>query len=173
MAVITNTEKSLVANFMVNQGPLYLCIGKNTTWESVGMGSDLVPPVESATETTVIEPLVYKTVEVLKYAKLDPTNGTITYRTSKYSVTDNWQTAYAEGYNALYIMTTLTRDQLPVDISYRIVAFLINTIATPDINGVAYPADVTEPGLLFALDYRRPMTRFSDQSEIVEMVIPI
>ena len=178
MSILTNVERTYLVKAFINQPDLVLCIGKPTPWESTHAGSsDLTPPVESADLTEVIEPIVYKTINQLRFAKLDP-SGTVNYRGSLYAVTDDEEVAFTENYNAAYIRVDLHQDKLPIDTAFRVVGIYKEVSGVFNIDGVSYPEgddptyEVTNPGTLILVDYRRPVTRAIDQTEIFELVIP-
>lgn len=177
MSILTNEARTRLAKAFITQSNLAVCIGKPTTWESTHEGySDLIPPPEFSTVTDVLEPIAYKTLDTLVYAKLDPA-GTVNYRGSLYSTTDDYAFAVANGYTSVYLRADLRQDQLPVSIAYRVIGLYADVDGVFNSLGVSYPSGddatyfVSNPGKLLLLDYRRPVIRAVDQTEVFELIL--
>ena len=82
MSVITNKQRSLLAKSIVDQQNMTIGIGKSTSWESTHSGySDMAPPPEYPSTEVLLDPIAYKIIDKVMYAKLDA-NGDVNYRGS-------------------------------------------------------------------------------------------
>lgn len=232
MSVITNKQKTILAQSFIEQGPMMMCIGKPTPWTNPY--SDNSPAPEKSIIDEVNDPIAYKLLgtgplddlihqSTIAYAKVDAT-GTIEYRGAVYKITTNFQTAFDEGYTSVFIRGTLIGNEIDTDIAFRQIGLYINSVLDgavndnqvayplPDVSsvwntGVAYTEGqfvtfndlyyvctltntagtfnddlaagkwsryncVTDPGTLIVIDYRKPLYRSNDQSEVLELILP-
>jgi len=186
MAVLTSKQKTLLANAFIEQGALVMCIGNPDTLTGAWPEpySDSYPQPEISDTTEIINPIAYKllgdgavidpvTQSTIAFAKVDNVNGTVEYNGSMYAITTSFSEAINNGYTSVYVKGTLIRTEVDPLIAYRIVGLFIQTIGIFDgETNVALPAAITSPGILTLISNRKPVYRDTDQSEVIELIIP-
>lgn len=184
MAIITNKQKALLANKLIEQGSFTLCIGKSDVW--LEPYNDSFPEPASAMSTSIDDPIAYKFISngpiiddtrqvAVAYAKVDNIDGTIEYQGTRYRLTTDFSVALNDlsgPFTAVYIKAAIIRDEVDPTTSFRRVGVFLNTVGTFDENGIALPAAITDQGMLIIIDNRKPLFRNIDQSEVFEVIIP-
>lgn len=167
MAAI-NTNGSHVSRALdfYNKDSIYFCIGKSAAWPD-----ETTPPDPSITATDISEIIGFKKVEVKQLVIPDP-DGTITYRSSKWSVVSP-ANALAQGAKYVYLKTVIQYNDLPVGY-YRQVGLYSNLIPAVGVPAGQYnllPSEVANRGILEALDNRIAAYHALDGRDTLSIII--
>lgn len=112
MAIVTEgAHVSRALDFFVKPN-IYVGIGKSTPWND-----EDTPPTPTSDITELEEIIGYKKVEATYLVIPDETNGTISYRDTKWSVVSQSE-AMAKNAKYVYLETSIRYDELPL-IAYR------------------------------------------------------
>lgn len=143
----------------------YFGIGRTTPW-----ANESEPPDEDASLAGLDEPIGYKPIATVQFAVPDPA-GAFEYQGSFWRLV-NPEDAVTEGAFYLYITTTITPDDLPVDITYREMGVFSGLEPAPGApGGVLLHAQVASVGTLEMIERRPPVYRVAGQDETLSLMV--
>lgn len=167
MAITTNMGHVSRALDFFNHPDIFFGISRTAPW-----ADELTPPAPDPATLSLDGAIGFKAIENKYLVVPDPTNGTITYRDSKWSIIDP-ATAIANNCRWVYIEAWLRYDELPI-VQYRQVGVVTRLTRA---NGVAankmalLPSEVSNQGMVEILDNRKAVYRQIDQKELLSLVI--
>ncbi|MBQ2639159.1 MAG: hypothetical protein IJF92_00115 [Bacilli bacterium] len=180
--VTLKCRQRMMFEFMeVEKNYRFIALGKQTSWPV-----ETDPPVPDDTKQELDELIGLQRVDFYKYAKVIPNPTSldkkvgIYYKGLYYNVTQDKNIAEQEGYTDVMIGITFDRDTvpaIPVNVQFRQVGLYDSVVATQDeIKYGITPAQWNnksqeDKGMLVAVDNRQPISRQSDQLEVVYILI--
>lgn len=178
MAICTLKAHVSRALDFYNKDSIYFCIGKTSEWDSTDVEDydstvdyDQNPPLPTNT-SDMSEVIGYKRIE-FKSPVVQDDNGTLEYRGTKWRVV-NPESAVEEGARWIFLSAGLTYNELPADKPYRKIGVYTGLTPNDDVSSAQYallPSQVSDPGLLEVIDFRRPIWRDTDVRERICLVL--
>ena len=175
--LIAHVSRAL--DFYNKRSSTYFAIGKTSIWSASDIGEgysptidyDANPPVPKNTDV-MKEVIGYKRVEFISPVVRDE-NGTLEYRDTKWRIVSP-EEAVAEGARWIFLSTGLAYDELPTNDPYREIGVYTGLVPIDTVAEASYallPSQVSDPGLLEVLDYRKPVYRDTDVRERIKLVL--
>ena len=99
--------------------------------------------------------------------------GSLVYRDSRWKIIAQ-DKAIEKGARWVYLSTTLNYNELPIDVSYRMIGINTGIIRKEGISEDKYVLDakeISDKGITEIIDFRRPIYRETDQREELAVVI--
>lgn len=119
---------------------------------------------------TVDGPIGYKAVSVKYMVVPDNVDGTIIHGSQKYRIVSP-SNAYSENARWVYIETTFSYDELPINDFRQLAVFSGLTRANGVTAEAVIPSQVSSAGILEVLENRRVQYRSEEQQELIAYVI--
>lgn len=160
------TTSSHVANALrfLAAPNLYMGIGRTTAW-----ADDTNPPPEDPEQVALDEAVCYQPILTPKLLKQD-IGGLIAWGGLMWTEVAI-QDAYTEGATYAYCEAAFEYDDAPLVTFRQVALFTGLTKAGGAGSGILLPGEVTDPGVLEALDNRTPVVRAIDKIDTVTVVL--
>ena len=166
-------------NKSLDSSGLYFAIAHPDTWTSGELGARFVegtnydtnPPVPLNTDN-LINTLGFKKAEA-SYLVVPDNAGALEYRATKWKIVSA-ENAVAQGARWVYVSTYLYYTELSTSLIYRQVGLYSGLTRAEGVSETKYalvPSEVASPGLLEAIDYRKPVYRSADMRESIKIII--
>lgn len=180
MAIITTKGHVSRALDFYHKTDVYFSIGKTTEWtesdrttntsNSVAI-NDFNPP--SPELSSDMKDLVgMKKVERM-FLVMPDEKGTLVYRDTRWKIVSP-DKAVELGARWVYMSTSLAYNELPIDISYRMIGVVTGITRKEGVDQNKYTLEASEIdklGITEIIDFRRPIYRETDQREELAVVI--
>lgn len=180
MAIITmNGHVSRALDFY-HKTDVYFSIGKISEWaesdrtkstSSSNAVSDYSPPSPELS-SDIVELVGMKKVERM-FLVVPDENGSLVYRDSRWKIIAQ-DKALDKGARWVYLSASLNYNELPIDISYRMIGINTGITRKSGISKDKYVLEadeISDKGITEIIDFRRPIYRETGQREELAVVI--
>ena len=180
MAILTIDGHVSRAVDFYKRGDIYFGIGKSTEWTEDNR-TESTPDSRVVNEynpprpelTSELEGLLgVKKVERM-YLVVPDVNGSLLYRDTRWSVV-GLDDAFNEGARWVYLSTSLSYNELPIDISYRQIGIMTGVQRVEGVDPSKYTLEldeISDQGITEVIDYRKPIYRELDQREELVLIV--
>lgn len=169
LPILTNASHCARALSFIEQGNIYLGIGRTTPWENEN-DDGFIPPEPSVDVTSLDELVGVKKADRVTMVVPDE-GGEIEYATIRFKTITN-EEALERKARWVLVETTIEFNELP-PVSYRQIGVYSRLQPSEGLEskGVLLPSEIEDVGILELINNRKAVTRQSDTRDTYFMII--